>query len=382
MSARRRRRRRVAVVTGTRAEYGLLRSSMEAIRAHHDLHLQIVVTGMHLLRKFGHTIDEIEADGWRIDARVKMQRGTPAFMDQAEGLSRGVAGIAKFLEANKSDVVLVLGDRIEALAGALAGVTTGRIVAHVHGGDLAPGDFDDAFRHAITKLAHLHLAATKCAAKRIVRMGEQVKRVVCVGAPGLDRLVELRRTAGRLSRPTGRAIVLHHPIGRSASTERRATASILRATEEAGLKRSIIYPNSDRGHDGVIAAIEAHRRSAQDGAVRVYRSVPRDVFLQMLVEADVLIGNSSCGVIEAPLAGTRVVNVGPRQDGRVRDRGVVVDAVETPDAIRRALGRALRLGPISVRRSVYGDGRAGVRIARELARIPLDEASHRKCNTY
>jgi len=380
MSARR--RRRVAVVTGTRAEYGLLRSSMEAIRAHYDLRLQLVVTGMHLLRKFGHTVDEIEAAGWRIDARVKMQDGTAAGADQAEGLSRGVSGIARFLEANKSDIVLVLGDRVEALAGALAGVTTGRIVAHVHGGDLAPGDFDDAFRHAITKLAHLHLVATKSAAKRIVRMGESVDRIVCVGAPGLDRLVELKRMMGRSSRPTGQALVLHHPIGRSSSAERRAMASILQATKEAGLTRTIIYPNSDRGHDGVIAAIEAHRRGAHYGAVQVHRSVPRDDFLKMLVQADVLVGNSSCGIIEAPLAGTRVVNVGPRQDGRVRDRGAVVDAAETRDAVRRALGRALSLGPISVRRSVNGDGKAGARITAELARVRLDDAFHRKRNAY
>ena len=382
MSARRRRRRCVAVVTGTRAEYGLLRSSMEAIRAHHDLHLQLVVTGMHLLRKFGHTVDEIEADGWRIDARVKMQHGTASAIDHAEGLSRGVSGIAKFLEANKSDIVLVLGDRVEALAGALAGVTTGRIVAHVHGGDLAEGDFDESFRHAITKLGHLHLAAAKSAAKRIVRMGEPVKRVVCVGAPGLDRLVELKRCIRRSSRPTGRAIVLHHPIGRAASAERRTMASILRVTKEAGLTRAIIYPNSDRGHDGVIAAIEAHRRGGHNGTVQVYRSVPREDFLKMLVQADVLVGNSSCGVIEAPLAGTRVINVGPRQDGRVRDRGAVVDAAETPEAIRQALAKTLRLGPISVRRSIYGDGKAGLRIATELARVSLDGTFRRKHNAY
>jgi len=377
------RRRRVAVVTGSRAEYGLLQSSMQAIRAHRDLHLQTVVTGMHLLRKFGHTVDEIEADGWRIDARVPMQRGTSSHTDQSEGLARGIAGIARFLDSRRTDVVLVLGDRIEALAGALAGVTTGCIVAHIHGGDLARGDFDDTIRHAITKLAHLHLAATKCAASRIVRMGESTKRVVRVGAPGLDRLVALKRSCRQRKRSMpASAIVLYHPIGRAASTERRTMASILRAVKAAGLSRTIVYPNSDRGHDGVIAAIEAHQHRVAKDPVRVYRSLPREAFLRMLLQADVLIGNSSCGVIEAPSAGLRVVNVGPRQDGRTRDRGVVIDSAETSEAIDRALRRALRSGPISIRRSVYGDGRAGQRVAEALAATSLDDTFRRKRNAY
>ncbi|MEE9211172.1 MAG: UDP-N-acetylglucosamine 2-epimerase, partial [Phycisphaeraceae bacterium] len=169
---RRRRIRRVAVITGTRADYGLLRSTMAAIQTHRRLRLQVVVTGMHLLHKFGHTVDQIARDGWRVDARVKMQTGDDSPLDQAAGLSRGVLGIAKFLEQAKSEIVLVLGDRIEAMAGALAAVTTGRIVAHIHAGDVAPGDFDDSLRHAITKLAHVHLTATRCAARRVVRMGE------------------------------------------------------------------------------------------------------------------------------------------------------------------------------------------------------------------
>ena len=169
--AKARRRRRVAVITGTRAEYGVLRSVMSTIADEPRLQLQTVVTGIHLLREFGHTVDTITRDGWRIDARVKMQEGSDEPLDQAVGLSRGVAGIARFLERARTDIVLVLGDRIEALAGALAAVTTGRVLAHIHGGDVAPGDFDDSQRHAITKLAHLHLAATRRSARRIIRMG-------------------------------------------------------------------------------------------------------------------------------------------------------------------------------------------------------------------
>ncbi len=377
-----RRTRRVAVVTGTRAEYGLLRSSMEAISGRAGLSLQLVVTGMHLLRKFGRTVSEIERDSWNIDARVRMQRGDDGPLDQALALSRGVAGIAKYLEAAKSDVVLVLGDRIEAMAGALAGVTTGRLVAHLHGGDLATGGFDDSFRHAITKLAHLHLPATPSAAKRIVRMGESKRRVVCVGAPGLDRLVAIKRETRRAARSGGGAFVLHHPIGQSAAAERQTMNRVLRAVADAGLKRTVIYPNSDRGHGGVVAAIETHQRRAGDGDVCVYRSLDRDAFLSQLIEADVLIGNSSCGIIEAALAGTPTVNVGPRQDGRERDSGAVFDATDTSESIALALRKALQLGPITLRRSVYGSGQAGRKVAETLKTVPGDPAFLRKRNSY
>ncbi|MCH7705352.1 MAG: UDP-N-acetylglucosamine 2-epimerase, partial [Planctomycetes bacterium] len=150
---------------------------MEAINRHRRLELQLAVTGMHLLRGFGHTVNEIKRDGWRIDARVRMQRGNDDPLDQALGLSRGIAGLARFFDAARTDVVLVLGDRIEAMAAALAAVSTGRILGHIHGGDVAPGDFDDSMRHAISKLAHVHFAATRASARRLVRMGESPQRV-------------------------------------------------------------------------------------------------------------------------------------------------------------------------------------------------------------
>lgn len=377
------RTRRVAVITGTRAEYGLLRSSMEAIRDHRDLTLQVVVTGMHLLRKFGRTVADIEGDGWRIDARVPMQSGDDDPRDQALGLSRGVAGIARFLERASTNIVLVLGDRIEAMAGALAAVTTGRFVAHVHGGDVALGDFDDSLRHSITKLAHLHLTATREASRRIIRMGEAPDRVRFVGAPGLDRLYELRRvnSAGTAGRGGG-ALIVQHACGRAPNVERRAMEALLRAAEEAGLRRTILYPNTDRGHRGVIAAIDAHRRRFPNGAVRVHRSLDRDSYLQMLIGADLLMGNSSSGIIEAPIAGTPAVNIGVRQTGRKRSGRGVIDADETLPAIRIALEEALSTGPITARQTTYGDGRAGERMAEALAAMPLDEAFRRKMSRY
>lgn len=364
-------RRRVAVVTGTRAEYGVLRSTIAAIAGQKSLELQLLVTGMHLLPRFGRTVRDIERDGWPIAARVAMQRGDDSPADQAEGLARGVAGIARFLEQAGTDIVLVLGDRIEALAGALAAVTTGRVLAHVHGGDVAPGDFDDSVRHAITKLAHLHFVATRRSQQRVLKLGEQRRRVFRVGAPGLD---ELRPVVARLGRRprVDEALVVFHASGRPAERERRAMEWVLGAVREAGLRRRVILPNTDRGHAGVLEAIDAHLRASGRGEVEVHRSLPRDEYIRRLAAARLLIGNSSSGIIEAPLAGTPAVDVGRRQAGRERGGPGVVHCEENAAAIRRAVQRALRLRLKAGGRTVYGDGRAGERIARLLATMQLD----------
>jgi len=376
-----RRRKRVAVVTGTRAEYGLLRSVMQAIRDHPQLTLQLAVTGMHLLPRFGRTIDEIRRDGWRVDARVRMQRGSDDATDQARGLSLGVRGLAEFFESARSDVVLVLGDRVEALAGALAGVTTGRIVAHIHGGDVALGDYDDSLRHAISKLAHVHFAATRAAARRLVRMGEESRRVHVVGAPGLDRLRALCSSdTPREREPV--AVVVQHPTGREPRIEQRVAATVLDAVKRAGLGRCVIYPNSDRGSSGIVRAIERHARRHGKREVRVERSMPRDGFLRTLMGARLLVGNSSCGLIEAPFCGVAVVNVGDRQCSRQPGGRAIVHAGESAAQIERALRAALRLRPRARAAGVYGDGRAGVRIAQVLARSRFGEDTRRKLITY
>ncbi len=374
-------KRKITVITGTRAEYGLLKSTLEAIREHRKLQLQLVVTGMHLLKKFGSTIDDVRRDGWRIDTTVKMQRGNDQPLDQAEGLARGVAGIAKFLVQSNSDIVVVLGDRIEAMAGALAAVTTGRLLAHIHGGDVAPGDFDDRLRHSITKLAHLHFPATQDAQRRIIKMGESKDRVHWVGAPGLDHLKHLTHGRKTPKQKSDIALVLHHASGRSAAKEKQTMNAVLRSVKRAGLKSMIIYPNSDRGHTGIIEAIRIHQRQS-NGTVKTIRSLDRDRYLQQLMEADVLIGNSSSGIIEASMAGTPVVNIGDRQKGRQRSGPSVVDAGETPISIARAITLALRKKPVIGRSDVYGDGTAGVQIASLLARVSMADTFYRKCITY
>lgn len=379
---RARQRRRVAVVTGTRAEYGLLRSTLRSIRSHPRLELQLAATGMHLLPRFGRTLDDIGRDGFAVDARVAMQRGDDSASDQAAGLARGVAGLARFFERAGSDVVLVLGDRIEAMAGALAAVTTGRVLAHVHGGDVALGDFDDSLRHAITKLAHLHFVASGDAQRRVLRLGERAENVHLVGAPGLDDLRTVLNQHPRRQAPSRVALVVQHAYGRPATVEEALMQALLAEARRAGLRRAILYPNSDRGHEGVLRAIERHLRKSDPGEVEIHRSLPRGEFLRRLIDADVLLGNSSAGLIEAPFAGTPSVNVGRRQAQRLAGGASVLHAAESPAAIRRALRQALSMRRRRRASRVYGDGRAGERIARVLANARLDDALRQKLIAY
>lgn len=373
-------RRKVAIVTGSRAEYGLLRPVMQAVRTHKKLRLQVIVTGMHLVKRFGYTVTDVQSGGFQIAARVPMQTGRDHKLAQAEALANGVRGIARKLEQLRSDVVVVLGDRIEALAGALAASTTDRLLAHIHGGDVAPGHLDDAFRHAISKLSHVHFAATPDAARRLIKLGEYPEQVHIVGAPGLDDLRSVQTPSEHwlterfsLSPEHEVALILQHPIGRSARREQQVMNNILGAVAAGGLSGLIVYPNSDPGHSGIIRAISQRCKGGREVRWACARSIARMDFLKCLKAARVLIGNSSAGIIEAHSARTAAVNVGPRQDGRLRSGRSVIDCGESAQAIKAALSKALRLRISASAKSAYRVGRAGPKIAAVLARNALSD---------
>lgn len=381
-------RRNVCVVTGTRAEYGALRPVMRAIDRTTGLHLQVCISGMHLLRRFGFTARTVQRDGWGETFRVPMQTDRDSPAEQALGLGRGVQGMASAFAAHRTDVVVVLGDRIEALAGALAGSLCGLAVAHIHGGEVAIGQQDDAIRHAISKLAHLHLVATAEAAHRLVRMGEPKWRVRRVGAPALDVLYQTPRPSAAwvegllgVAAPDGFIIVAQHPVDPDAGEERRRMQQTLWAVARTKLPALIIWPNSDPGHSGIIEAIQ----SPPEGlAARVVRSLPHEDFLKAMLAASAIVGNSSAGIIEAPAAGTPSVNIGPRQAGRLRDRASVIDCGYGRRAIATALDRALRLKNRlrPHRRTPYGDGTAAGRIAECIRRLRIEPRLLRKQNDY
>jgi GDP/UDP-N,N'-diacetylbacillosamine 2-epimerase (hydrolysing) len=371
---------RIAFVTGTRAEFGLIEPILRAIEKDRRLDAPLIVTGMHLLPRFGQTIDQIREDGWHVDGTVRMQTGKGDVRDEPRALARGIEGIARLLQRLKCDAVLVLGDRIEAFAGACAAAVGRRVLIHVHGGDRAVGDMDDVYRDAISRLAHIHLAASRDAVSRLRRMGEPVSRIHLVGAPGLDDIGAFRAAARRsgdrektllhrLIGPlaeTSYAVVIQHPVGRSDEAEAASMRRILTAVERQGLAGVIIYPNSDPGHAGVVRMIQQWSRRP---GWRAFRSLPRLDYLRLAMRARLLVGNSSSGIIESASLGVLAVNIGPRQAGRLRCGPGVIDAADNPREIDTAIGQALRRHRPDSSRSVYGDGRAGQRIVDLLSRL-------------
>jgi UDP-hydrolysing UDP-N-acetyl-D-glucosamine 2-epimerase len=278
-------------------------------------------------------------------------------------VSKGIAGIARVLDRLSCDGVIVLGDRIEAFAGACAASLSRRLVVHIHGGDGATGDVDDALRNAISRLAHIHFAASSDAVRRLERMGEQRWRIHRVGAPGLDNIRRFRQVKSPLIQHQPYAVVVQHPCGRSAKQEFAVMNHILSAVRACGLEGVVIYPNSDPGHEGILQAIAKIQKQS---CWHIFRSLDSDDYLRVLSQAAVLVGNSSSGIIESASMGIRAVNVGERQAGRLRCGPNVIDVSESGTAIVRAIRRALRAGPYTSKKSVYGDGRAGERMARIL----------------
>ena len=367
-----------------------MRSTLEAIRAHPTLNLQLVVTGMHLDRTHGRSLDVIRREGWHVDARVPWRRGTGAG-DTAAHTGLAMAGLARTFDRLRPDIVLVAGDRVEAFAAAAAAHVGGRILAHVHGGDRALGQVDDALRHAVTKLAHMHFPATRQSARRIERLGEDAWRIHRVGSPGVDGL---RATAAGWDEVAAAfpglrrrrfAVLVLHPTDADERAEERRAKTVLRTTAAAGFDQVVIvYPNNDPGAGGILRCWDALPAAAGGGA-RFFprRDIPRRLFLGLMREAAAMVGNSSSGIIEAASFGTPVIDVGPRQLGRERS-GNVTSVPFTGPAIVRALAHVWNDGtPIRRRaRNVYGGDGAGAAIARVLGRVRVDDRLRRKLIRY
>lgn len=378
--------RKICFVTGTRAEFGLMRPVLNAIKAHPDLKLQLIVTGMHLHAAHGRSIDTIRREGWTIDAVVPWTAGGNKPEALARHTGKAMASMAGAIAKLRPDVVLVVGDRVEAFAGASMAHVAGCAVAHVHGGDRALGQIDDSLRHAITKLAHIHFPATRRSAERIRKMGEDDWRIVLAGSPGIDGLAAAAASREELLLhfPTLRkgryALLVLHPIDADPAIESKRARDVLAATLAGGVEGVvIIYPNNDPGSGGIINTWEAVR----DERVIVRRDVPRGLFLGLMRDAAVMVGNSSAGIIEAASVGTPVVDIGPRQMGRERS-GNVVEASYDRRAVQAAVAQIWNDGrPRRYRgKNVYGGGGAGKIIADHLASVNIDARLLRKLIAY
>ncbi len=366
-------RRRILGLTGTRAEFGLLEPVFRAIGARSELELLVAVTGTHLLP--GGTRSEVAA-AVPIAAEFAMQApGEVGRLADAAALGRGILGMAKVLETLRPDWVVVLGDRIEAFAGASAAAIGGVRVAHLHGGDRAEGVADEGMRHAIAKLAHLHLAATAESAERLRRMGEEEERIHVVGSPAIDGLAGIppldEATFVELGRPD--IVFLLHPTGRDDGLERSDAAALLAACRRHG-RVLAMDPNHDPGSNGIRDAIAA------SGVGRLPH-LPRARWVGLLRRIRLLAGNSSAGLIEAAAIGVPVLDLGTRQGGRERPGNVRhVDQASEPTlaaAIGELLARPRFQGP-----HPYGDGRTGERVATLLATPEVGSLRLAKRNAY
>ncbi|MGH7132194.1 MAG: UDP-N-acetylglucosamine 2-epimerase [Phycisphaerales bacterium] len=421
-------KRKVLVVTGTRAEFGLLLPVMRAIQKTRRLSLHVVATGSHLLPP-ARTAREVKA-AFPKTITVPMQRaGKTGRLNDAAATGRGIEGITRVLARVKPDWVVVLGDRVEAFAAASAASIAGIAVCHIHGGDRAEGIADEAMRHAITKLSHLHCAATEQSRGRIVKMGERAEHVFNTGSPAIDGLRLMAPLNDRAAGPLANVgtIVLLHPSGRGDDYERVMAGSIIHAIDESAPGDVLVLaPNHDPGCS-VIDSIWRTRAMTPEARVGhadggptgngstfivlrkdnpnsinringrkwIYRPhLPRATFVGLLrriaaVGDGLMIGNSSAGLIEASALGLNVVNVGPRQDGRERAGSFVdvseADTLELMNAISRLRGLALDRSVLGGNTPAhpYGDGRAGPRIAALLAKLdPHDPTLLRKRNAY
>ncbi|QAU33074.1 UDP-N-acetylglucosamine 2-epimerase [Janthinobacterium sp. 17J80-10] len=376
-------KRRICYVSGTRADFGLMQATLARIQAHAALELSIVVTGMHLSTLHGNTADDIVAAGLPVSAKVPVDVSDSTGAAMARNIGKMLAGFVDEFERLKPEVVLLLGDRGEMLAAALAAIHLNIHVAHIHGGERS-GTVDEPVRHAISKLSHLHFVATDEARERLVRMGERAENVFVTGAPGLDGLHEL---AG-LSKATlcselgfdpqqRIGLFMFHPVLQEAAQAGSHARILLQAMLDEGMQVVALMPNSDAGSEAVRGALEQFRDHAR---VRLLTHLPRARFVSWMANCDIMVGNSSSGIIEAATFGTPVINIGIRQNLRQRNLNVTDTMPEQP-SVHAALADALQKGRYAPM-NCYGDGHAGERITDYLATLPLTDAILLKCNTY
>ncbi|MEM2963774.1 MAG: UDP-N-acetylglucosamine 2-epimerase [Candidatus Anstonellales archaeon] len=380
--------RKIAVMTGTRAEYGILRPLLRAIENHPNLKLVLIVTGMHLSEEFGYTIEEIEKDGFKIDAKIEMLHKEDTGSAMAKSIGECIKKITEVLDRTKPDFLVLLGDRAEMLAGAVAASYAGVPIAHLHGGEVS-GSIDDSVRHAITKLAHLHFPATQKSAKRIIKMGEEPSRVFVVGAPALDTILneklpsraELSKKYGLdLSKPI--LLVVQHPVVTEADKAAYQIKETLDALVELNHQTILIYPNADAGGRRMIKMIKKYRKYP---FLKCFKSIPFNDYLGLMSIASVMVGNSSSGIIEAPSFHLPVVNIGTRQAGRERSINVIdvgYNKKEILRAIKKALYDKKFLMKVKKCKNPYGDGKAAQRIVKVLAKIKITPSLLQKRIVY
>lgn len=365
-----RHRRKICVITASRADYGLLYWLMKEIKDDSSLTLQIVVTGMHLESRFGKTYRQIQKDGFNIDAFVDMKLESDTDIGIAKSCAREISGCAVALKRLKPDIVVILGDRFEMLPAAFCALLSGIPIAHIHGGELTKGSYDDSIRHAISKMAYLHLVAHRQYARRVIQMGEEPHRVFNVGACGLDnikclKLLPKKELEDELKIKLDKdvAVVTFHPVTCEKLKTKEYIKNLIKALQKTNLRVIFTMPNAD-AENGIIFKDIKKCVKAYPDKFNVFVSLGQRRYLSLMKEVGLMVGNSSSGILEAPSFRLPVVNIGTRQKGRIKAVNVI-DADYDIDSISKAILKARSTSfkdSLNNLKNPFGNGMAGKKI--------------------
>lgn len=377
------------MVTTSRADFGLLSGLIKVIRTDPALRLQVIVSGMHLSRKFGQTWRDVVAEGVRIDRKITLQLSGRSGLDNLKSIGLGMKEFGKALSELRPDIIALLGDRFELLSPAVAALMLGIPIAHIHGGELSEGAIDDSVRHALTKMASLHFAATEEYRRRIIQMGEPASRVFNFGAPGLDRIHVLPlMTRGQLEKELGIsldepvALVTYHPVTRDWGSAEEQVSVLIAALKASGLAAVFTMANADAHGDVINRKLQAVC-AENPGRFKWVPHLGHHRYLSSLQYFAVMVGNSSSGLTEAPSFRMPVVNIGDRQRGRVRAQNTI-DVHCTKSGILKGIQRAISPGFRNALRGMrnpydrFHDGRASERIKDLLRDIEISKEFMKK----
>jgi GDP/UDP-N,N'-diacetylbacillosamine 2-epimerase (hydrolysing) len=373
-------KRKICAITGTRADYGLMRPIFRAIAGHTMLQLDLIVTGMHLIPEFRTSLEAIETDGYGDVHPCSMILSEDSGKAMAQSFGLAVFGMAELLDRLKPDLVLIQGDRGEMLAGALCAAHLNIPIVHMSGGDLS-GSIDDSIRNAISKLSHIHLTTCKQSSERLLAMGESPARIREVGEPGLDAIRTMHfLSADTLAKEFGldlsQPIILgtQHPVTTEAEQGAWQMKQTLGALADLGIQALFTYPNTDAGGREMAATLESYRGRS---FLRVVPNLGSEKYLSLMKIAAVLVGNSSSGILEAPSFKIPVVNIGTRQQGRLRASNVLdidYDRHAIKEAIRVALHDKTFRARLATCANPYGDGYTADKTIDIVKRLKLTKA--------
>jgi GDP/UDP-N,N'-diacetylbacillosamine 2-epimerase (hydrolysing) len=372
--------RKICVITGTRAEYGLLRWVMQGIKNDPELTLQIIATGMHLSPEFGLTYREIEKDGFQIDRNVEMLTSSDTAVGIAKSMGLGMIGFADALKELKPDLIVVLGDRFEIFAAVSAALVARIPVAHLHGGETTEGAFDEALRHSITKMSHMHFVAAEEYGQRVIQLGEQPDRVFLVGGLGIDNIKRLKlhdraELEASLDFKLGpkNLLVTFHPVTLETATAADQMTALLAALDALPDTHLIFtLPNADTDGRSLIQMV--HQFVANHTNARAYTSLGQLRYLSCIAQVDGVVGNSSSGLAEVPSFQKGTINIGDRQRGRLQAASIINCKPTLNDisaALHQLYSPAFQDSLIAVR-NPYGEGGASAMVVDTIKHCALE----------